>query len=435
MEIEAVLKNKLDQLRKDHSYREFTDIRRIAGSPVALWYGSGSPTEVIVWCSNDYLGMGSHPQVIKAMINAVGAYGVGAGGTRNISGNSHALLELEAELADLHRKDAALAFTSGYVSNQAAISTLAKLIPGCLVLSDELNHNSIIEGIRQSGRDKAIFSHNHLGHLEDLLLGAGSRPKLIVFESVYSMDGDIAPIAEICRLARRHGALTYLDEVHAVGMYGERGAGIAERDGVMQDVDIIEGTLAKGFGVQGGYITASAVIIDAVRSFAPGFIFTTALPPAIAAAATASIRHLKNSKRERILHQDRVTQLKGRLTSAGLPMIQSETHIVPVVIGDAARCRAASERLLHRHGIYIQAIGYPTVPRGTERLRITATPLHNDQHIEDLVLALCETWDALDIPPREPLRRAAVVRLSDRRMPVDQTRNPSSCSKGASYKC
>jgi 5-aminolevulinate synthase len=325
--------------------------------------------------------------------------GAGAGGTRNISGNSHPVVLLEAELADLHGKEAALAFTSGYISNQAGIATIARLIPDCLILSDAFNHNSMIEGVRQSGREKAIFRHNDLAHLEELLVRAGrERPKLIVFESVYSMDGDIAPIQRICDLAERHGAMTYLDEVHAVGMYGARGGGVAERDGAMHRIDVIEGTLAKGFGVMGGYIAASAAIVDAVRSYAPGFIFTTALPPAVAAAAAASVRHLKCSSVEREAQRRQVARTKAVLARAGLPLLTTDTHIVPVMVGDAEACKAATDRLLDRHGIYIQPINYPTVRRGTERLRITPTPFHSDAHIEALAEALVEVWSALSLP-------------------------------------
>jgi 5-aminolevulinate synthase len=342
--------------------------------------------------------MGQNPGVVEAMTQATRRYGTGAGGTRNISGSSHPIMELEAELADLHSKEAALVFTSGYVSNQAGISTLAKLIPNCLILSDARNHNSIIEGVRASGCDKAIFRHNDLSHLEDLLQAAGNRPKLIVFESVYSMEGDVSPIRQICDLAERYGAMTYLDEVHAVGMYGPRGAGLAERVGVMHRVDVIEGTLGKAYGVMGGYIAGAAPVIDAVRGHAPGFIFTTALPPAIAAAATASVRHLKSSRTERQGQQCQVAKVKDALTCADLPMLATPTHIVPLMVRDAKACKAASDRLLKRHGIYAQPINYPTVPRGTERLRITPTPLHTDAHIVSLVEALVETWTALDLP-------------------------------------
>ena len=330
------------------------------------------------------------------MTDAASRHGTGAGGTRNISGNSHPIVELEAELADLHGKEAALVFTSGYVSNQTGISTLAKLIPNCLILSDALNHNSMIEGVRQSGCDKAIFRHNDLEHLEELLQAAGERPKLIVFESVYSMDGDVAPIRQICDLAERYGAMTYIDEVHAVGMYGPRGAGLAERLGVMHRIDVIEGTLGKAFGVMGGYIAGAASVVDAVRSYAPGFIFSTALPPSVAAAATASVRHLKTSPVERRGQQCQVAQVKDALIRADLPLLATPTHIVPVMVGDAEACKAASDRLLSKHGIYIQPINYPTVPRGTERLRITPGPLHTNDHVEALTQALVETWKALE---------------------------------------
>jgi 5-aminolevulinate synthase len=400
MDYQPFFRAALDALQSERRYRVFADIERHAGRfPEAVWHRPEGTREIIVWCSNDYLGMGQHPDVVAAMAETARRMGAGAGGTRNISGNSHPLVMLEAELADLHGKEAALAFTSGYVSNQAGIATIARLIPDCLILSDAFNHNSMIEGVRQSGREKAIFRHNDLAHLEDLLVRAGrERPKLIVFESVYSMDGDIAPIQRICDLAERHGAMTYLDEVHAVGMYGPRGGGVAERDGAMHRIDVIEGTLAKAFGVMGGYIATSGAIVDAVRSYAPGFIFTTALPPAIAAAAAASVRHLKRSSSERQAQQRQVARTKATLARAGLPLLASETHIVPVMVGDAEACKAASDRLLSEHGIYIQPINYPTVPRGTERLRITPTPLHGDAHIEALAEALVEVWSALDLP-------------------------------------
>ncbi len=408
MDYTRFFENTLEALRNERRYRVFADLERIAGSfPRAIWHAPTGAREITVWCSNDYLGMGQHPDVVAAMVETAQRCGTGAGGTRNISGNSHPIVGLEAELADLHAKEAALVFTSGYVSNQTGIATIAKLIPGCLILSDALNHNSMIEGVRQSGCEKVVFRHNDLAHLEELLAKAGAeRPKLIVFESVYSMDGDIAPIGAICDLAERYGAMTYLDEVHAVGMYGPRGAGIAERDGVMARVDVIEGTLGKAFGVLGGYITGRRAVIDAVRSHAPGFIFTTALPPAICAAATASVRHLKRSQAEREGQQRQAGRVKRALADAGLPLLATPTHIVPVMVRDAEACKAASDRLLERHGIYIQPINYPTVPRGEERLRITPTPLHGDAHIAALRDALVETWQALDLPFAEQAQAA-----------------------------
>ncbi len=390
----------LDRLHSERRYRVFADIERISGRfPQATWRRpEGGNREITVWCSNDYLGMGQHPEVVGALTQTAARCGVGAGGTRNIAGNNSPLVDLERELADLHGKEAGLVFTSGYVSNQAGISTIAKLIPNCLILSDAFNHNSMIEGVRHSGCEKRVFRHNDLEHLEQLLAEAGDRPKLIAFESVYSMDGDVAPIAAICDLADAYGAMTYLDEVHAVGLYGERGAGIAERDGVMHRVDVIEGTLAKGFGCVGGYITGSATLCDAVRSHAAGFIFTTALPPAVAAAARASVRYLKRSKLEREAHQRQAARTKAALETAGLPVLRTETHIVPLMVGDAELCKAAADHLLERHGIYIQPINYPTVPRGTERLRITPSPFHDDERIGALTAALVETWDTLDLP-------------------------------------
>src|SRR6266478_393004 len=389
----------LDGIRQEGRYRTFIDLeRQAARPPFAIWRWGGASRDVVVWCSNDYLGMGRHPAVIDAMVETALRMGAGAGGTRNISGNSHAVVALEAELADLHRKGAALAFTSGYVSNEAALGTIGRLLPHCLILSDEKNHASMIAGIRASSADKRIFRHNDLDHLEALLREAGHlRPKVIAFESLYSMDGDIAPIGQICDLAARFGALTYLDEVHAVGLYGARGAGIAEREGVMDRVDVIEGTLAKGFGVVGGYIAADAVICDTIRSAAPSFIFTTAMPPAVAAAAAQSIAHLKKSVAERIAHQLRVDKTRRALRNGGIPMMSSQSHIIPVVVGDPALCREASTALLQRFAIDLQPINYPTVPRGTERLRITPTPFHNDQLIEGLANALGEVWDTLGL--------------------------------------
>jgi 5-aminolevulinate synthase len=366
--------------------------------PHAIWHSPAGPRNVVIWCSNDYLAMGQHPKVIDAMVETATRMGTGAGGTRNIAGTSHPLVELERELADLHGKDAALVFTSGYVSNQTGIATIARLMSGCVILSDALNHNSMIEGVRQSGSEKLIWRHNDLGHLEELLKQTASeRPKLIVFESLYSMDGDVAPISGICDLAQRYDAMTYCDEVHAVGMYGPRG-GVTERVGTAHRVDVIEGTLAKAFGCLGGYIAGDAALIDAVRSCAPGFIFTTALPPAICAAATAAIRHLKSSNWEREQHQHRAARTKTVLTAAGLPVMPSETHIIPVLVGDPENCKAASDLLLTEHGIYIQPINYPTVPRGMERLRITPSPYHDDSMIDALAKALLDVWERLDLP-------------------------------------
>jgi 5-aminolevulinate synthase len=400
MKYDCFFEDAVARLRGEQRYRVFADLERVAGRfPHAIWYSQQGSREVVVWCSNDYLGMGQHPKVIGAMVETASQMGTGAGGTRNISGTNHPLVALELELAELHDKQAALVFTSGYISNQAAISTLARLIPNCLILSDASNHNSMIEGIRQSGAEKSIFGHNDVGHLEALLRETTSgRPKLIVFESLYSMDGDIAPIHKICDLAERYGAMTYLDEVHAVGMYGPRGAGVAAREGALHRVDVVEGTLAKAFGCLGGYIAGSAKLVDAVRSYAPGFIFTTALPPAICAAATAAIRHLKTAQEVRDHHQERAARVKAILASAGLPVMLNDTHIVPIVVGDAKRCKAASDLLLNEHGIYIQPINYPTVPRGTERLRITPTPYHNDVLIFRLAEALVNVWEQLALP-------------------------------------
>ena len=398
----------LKALRDERRYRVFADLERIAGRfPHAIWHSPQGAREVVIWCSNDYLGMAQHPKVVGAMTETAARMGTGAGGTRNIAGTNHPLVELERELADLHNKPAALLFTSGYVSNQTGIPTIARLLPNCLILSDALNHNSMIEGVRQSGCEKQIWRHNDLAHLEELLKAAGvNRPKLIAFESLYSMDGDIAPVHAICDLAERYNAMTYVDEVHAVGMYGPRGGGICDREHAMQRVDVIEGTLAKAFGCLGGYIAGSAEMADAVRSYAPGFIFTTALPPAICAAATAAIRHLKASSWERERHQDRAARVKAVLNAARLPVMPSSTHIVPVLVGDPEKCKLASDMLLDEHGIYIQPINYPTVPRGMERLRITPSPYHDDTLIDSLAEALVDVWEKLQLP-RNPRALAA----------------------------
>jgi 5-aminolevulinate synthase len=397
----------LSQLHGERRYRVFADLERLAGKfPHAIWHSPEGRRVVVIWCSNDYLGMAQHPKVVGAMVETTSRMGTGAGGTRNIAGTNHPLIELERELAGLHGKQAALVFTSGYVSNETGISTIAKLLPNCLLLSDALNHNSMIEGVRKAGTEKQVWRHNDMGHLEQLLQAAPDRPKLILCESLYSMDGDIAPLHRICDLAERYGALTYVDEVHAVGMYGPHGGGISERDGAADRIDVIEGTLAKAFGCLGGYIAANANLIDAVRSYAPGFIFTTALPPAICAAATAAIRHLKTSQVERDRHQDRAARLKLVLNAARLPVMPSDTHIVPVHIGDAEKCKMVSDILLSEYGIYIQPINYPTVPRGQERLRITPSPYHDDALIDRLAEALVDVWDRLKLP-RQPQILAA----------------------------
>jgi len=413
----------LRALKREQRYRNFANLERDAARfPLATWRPNGDDSDkrtVTVWCSNDYLGMGGHPDTIAASIEAARAHGVGAGGTRNIAGTHHPIVKLEAELADLHGKEAALVFTSGWISNLAGISTIASLLPNCLILSDALNHNSMIEGVRRSGCERKIWRHNDVAHLEELLAAEPlDRAKLVVFESLYSMDGDIAPIAEIVALAKRYGAMTYIDEVHAVGMYGPRGGGVAEREGLMAEIDVIEGTLAKGFGAMGGYIAANSAIVDAVRSYAPQFIFTTTIPPSVAASAAAAVKRLKDSQTERARHQAMAQLVKHALRAAGLPVLENPSHIVPLMVCDAAKCQAASEMLLERHDVYIQPINYPTVARGTERLRITPTPRHTEAQVAALVEALVDVWETLDLPfetpkvipfRREPLEAAACV--------------------------
>jgi 5-aminolevulinate synthase len=402
----AYFEDALGRLKAEKRYRVFVDLERDAEHfPYARWHREdGRVEDVIIWCSNDYLGMGLDAQVIEAMRAAAARHGVGAGGTRNIAGTNHPLVALEAELADLHGKPGCLVFTSGWISNLAAISAIGSLLPDCLILSDAYNHNSMIEGIKRSGAERQIFRHNDLEHLEDLLKAAGrERPKLIAFESLYSMDGDIAPIGRIADLAARYNAMTYLDEVHAVGLYGPRGGGIADRDGEMGRIDVIEGTLAKGFGTLGGYVAADTAIIDTVRSYAASFIFTTALSPALAAAARKAVQVLKSEEGAdlRTRHQRQAALTKHALSAAGLPVMANASHIVPVFVGDAERCKAASDMLLSRHGVYIQPINYPTVGRGTERLRITPSPAHSDGHIAHLVDALVDVWHALGLPLTE----------------------------------
>ena len=400
MDYKAAFKNAVEQVRGEGRYRVFADLKRHRGAfPVATWTApTGEQSDVVVWCSNDYLGQGQNPVVLEAMHKAIDEAGSGSGGTRNISGTTSYHVELERELADLHGKDAALLFTSGYVSNDATLATLQKILPGLITFSDELNHASMIAGIRNGRGAFNIYRHNDLVHLEELLAAApADAPKLVAFESVYSMNGDISDIAGTAALAKKYGAITYLDEVHAVGMYGDRGGGVSGRDGVADQIDVIEGTLGKAFGVMGGYIVADPDLVDAVRSHASGFIFTTSLPPALTAGAVASIRWLKEHNDLREVHQERAAALKARMKAAGLPVMPSVSHIVPVLVGDPVHCKLVSDMLLTNHGIYVQPINYPTVPRGTERLRFTPTPLHTDAMMDDLVNALENLWARCNI--------------------------------------
>jgi 5-aminolevulinate synthase len=395
MDYEAAFRNAVEQVRAEGRYRVFADLKRHRGDfPLATWTTpSGEERDVVVWCSNDYLGQGQNPIVLEAMHKAIDEAGSGSGGTRNISGTTHYHVELEHELADLHGKEAALLFTSGYVSNEATLATLTKILPGLITFSDELNHASMIAGIRNGRGAFTVFRHNDLAHLEELLAAApADAPKLVAFESVYSMDGDIADVGATAALAKKYGAITYLDEVHAVGLYGVRGGGVSERDGAADQIDIIEGTLGKAFGVMGGYIAASADLVDAIRSHASGFIFTTSLPPALTAGAVTSIRWLKEHNEVRVRHQERAESLKRRFAAAGLPVMPSVSHIVPVLVGDPVHCKMVSDMLLADHGVYVQPINYPTVPRGAERLRFTPTPFHTDRMMDDLVGALERLW-------------------------------------------
>jgi 5-aminolevulinate synthase len=400
MDYKAAIHSALGQVREEGRYRVFADLKRHRGDfPLATWTTpAGETRDVVVWCSNDYLGQGQNPVVIEAMHRAIDEAGAGSGGTRNISGTTHYHVELERELAALHGKEAALLFTSGFVSNEATLATLQKILPGLIIFSDELNHASMIAGIRNGGGPRKIWRHNDLAHLEGLLADApADAPKLVAFESVYSMDGDIADLKAIAAIAKRYGAMTYLDEVHAVGMYGRTGGGVSELQDAAADIDIIEGTLAKAFGVMGGYIAADAELVDAIRSFAPGFIFTTSLPPALSAGALASIRWLKDHNEVRIRHQERAEALKLRFANAGLPVMPSVSHIVPVLVGDPVHCKMVSDMLLADFGVYVQPINYPTVPRGTERLRFTPSPFHTDAMMDDLTGALSSLWSKCNI--------------------------------------
>jgi 5-aminolevulinate synthase len=403
MDYQAFFGEQLSAVREEGRYRVFTEIERKAGHfPHATRYVDGGTTDVTVWCSNDYLGMGQHPKVLSAMHKVLDECGAGAGGTRNISGTNHHHVLLEAELADLHDKEDALLFTSGYVSNWAALGTLASKIPNCMVLSDALNHASMIEGIRHSRADRMVFEHNSPEDLDRKMADLDpSRAKLVAFESVYSMDGDIAPIAEIIEVCEKHNAMSYIDEVHAVGLYGPRGGGVAEREGLMDRITVIEGTLGKAFGVMGGYIAASRDLCDFVRTFASGFIFSTALPPAVAAGACASIKHLKESDWERMRQRDRVAKVRGALDRMGIPHLPNPSHIIPVMVGDPRKCKFISDWLMDNHGIYVQPINYPTVPRGTERLRITPSPVHSDDDIDKLLRALSEIWSQCALARRD----------------------------------
>lgn len=404
IEYGAFFEDAVSALRREGRYREFMNMRRVSGAfPYSEWRASnGEIRRVVIWCGNDYLGMGQDPDIVDAMKRAIDEAGAGSGGTRNISGTTRYHVELEHEIADLHNKDAALLFTSAYVANEATLSTLSRVLPDCVILSDELNHASMIAGVRNGRSEKRIWRHNDVAQLEEMLKQIDpARPKVIAFESVYSMDGDFGPIAEVCALAKRYGALTYLDEVHAVGIYGERGGGLAEREGLIDQIDLVNGTLGKAIGVHGGYVAGSAVAIDAIRSYAPGFIFTTSLPPAVAAGAAASIAKLKKSPELRTAHQERARRLKRMLGEAGVPVLPGPSHIVPVMVRDPQICKALSDALLERYGLYAQPINYPTVPRGTERLRFTPTPLHNDAMLADLVSAIDQLWAEFS------LRRAA----------------------------